>query len=61
MHSFVVCTILGTMSTSDCLFAESNFAFAYMLPLYSFLCKVGSLQFRQILSWRVVTSTPQGS
>jgi len=61
MHSFSICTVIGTMGTSDSLSAVRIFACAYMLSLYSFLCKVGSLQFRQILSYRVATSTPQGS
>ena len=51
------------MSTSDYLFADGNFTFAYMPPRYTdcSMCKVGSLQFLWILFWRVATHTPQGS
>jgi len=54
---------MGTMSTSDYLFADGNFTFAYMPSRYTVnsMCKVGSLQFLWILFWRVATHTPQGS
>jgi len=62
MYSFTVCTIIGTMGTSDYLFVDRQFHFRlYAISLQFSLCKVGSLQFRQILSWRVATSTPQSS
>ena len=51
------------MGTSDYLFADGNFTFAYMPSRYTVnsMCKVGSLQFLWILFWRVATHTPQGS
>jgi len=61
-HGFVVHNFFSTMNPSDSLPASWHFRLmAYMLLLYDFSCRVGSLQFRTILSIHAAPPTPTGS